>query len=81
MKRRAETTEEATRSIVHNELLQIPDTAAHLLPRRETLSRDVRRHRQKAGPNDLQDITAYAQTQSGQPFLRIENDTMLIFDL
>ena len=79
MKRRAETTEEATRSIVHNELLQIPDTAAHLLPRRETLARDVRRHRQKAGPNDLQDITAYAQTQSGQPFLRIENDTMLIF--
>ena len=37
MKRRAETTKETTRSIVQNELLQIPDTAAHLLPRRETL--------------------------------------------
>jgi len=78
MKRRAETTEEGTRSIVQNELLNIPGNLAHLIPRRETLSRDVRRHRQKAGPND-QDIGAYSHTQSGQPFIRTQNETMLIF--
>src|SRR5688572_15077134 len=31
MKRRGETTEETTRSIVHNELMNVPVSAAHLL--------------------------------------------------
>ncbi|KAL3885701.1 hypothetical protein ACJMK2_025747 [Sinanodonta woodiana] len=45
MKRRGETTEETTRPIVKNELMNVPISAAHILPKRTTLSRDVRRHR------------------------------------
>jgi hypothetical protein len=79
MKLRAETTEEPTRSIVQNELLNIPDASAHLLPSKAAMSRDVRRHRQQNGPNDLQDIATYSNTQSGQLFLRVRNDDMMIF--
>jgi FLYWCH zinc finger domain len=64
MKHRGETTEEATRSIVHNELLAVPVTFAHLLPKKSSLSRDVQRHRQIAGPNDNDDVTEYSLTQS-----------------
>ena len=60
MKRRAETTEEATRSIVLNELMNIPVSAAHLLPQRTTLARDVRRNRQKEEPYDQDDLMRYS---------------------
>jgi hypothetical protein len=79
MKRRGESTEETTRSIVNNELLSLPVTVAHLLPTRSSLSRDVRRHRQIAGPNDNDDVTAYSLTQSGEQFLRYNNDGMVLF--
>ncbi|KAL3876563.1 hypothetical protein ACJMK2_034401 [Sinanodonta woodiana] len=46
MTRRGET-EETTRSIVQNELMNVPVSAAHLLSKRTTFARDVRRHRQK----------------------------------
>ena len=73
MKRRAETTDEATRSIVQNALLNVPIAAAHLLPKRPTITRDVRRHRQMAGPNDQQDIMVYSLTQSNLPFNSIRS--------
>ena len=79
IKRRGETTDEATRSIVCNELLTLPATVAHLLPNRTTLARDVQRHRQAAGTSDQGDVSDYCQTQSGHPFLRIRTDAMLIF--
>ena len=50
MKRRAEVTEESTRSIIHNELLNVQLVEAHLLPSRASISRDVRRHRQNNRP-------------------------------
>ena len=79
MKRRAESAEEATRSIVQNELLNVPIGASHLLPKRPTLSRGVRRHRQMAGPNDQQDIMVSSLTQSNRPFIRVNRDNMVIF--
>lgn len=79
MKRRGETTEEATRSIIQNELMSVPVAVAQLLPQRTTLSRDVRRHRQKAGPNDQQAVMTYSHTQGNQPFIRINRDDMIIF--
>lgn len=79
MKRRAETTEESTRSIVQNELLTVPVDVAHLLPKRPTLSRDVRRHRQMGGTSDQQDMSVYSLTKSNQPFIRVNRENMIIF--
>lgn len=79
MKRRGETTEESTRSIVQNELMRVKIGAAHLLPKLQTLSRDVRRHRQIAGPNDQVDIMVYSLTQSNTPFIRINRENMIVF--
>ena len=48
MKRRAEETEEPTRRIVQQALTQVSAADVHLLPSRDTLSRDVRRHHLRA---------------------------------
>ena len=79
MKRRGGTTEETTRLIVQNELMNVPVSAAHLFPKRTTLAQDVRRHRQKIGPNDQEDIMKYSLTQGNRPFIRIRTDDMIIF--
>ena len=52
MKRRAEETKEPTRRIVQQALTLVSAADAHLLLSRDTLSRDVKRHRLRAREKD-----------------------------
>lgn len=78
MKRRAETTDEATRQITQQSLTQVSLSNAHLLPSTSTISRDIRRHRQTKGAN-VETLNEYRRTVSGADFLRVEEEDLLIF--
>ena len=78
MKRRAQETEETTRNIVQVGLALVPLDKVHLLPSQETLSRDIRRQRQKALVGQ-KEVDHFANTITGEQFLRVKEDDFLLF--
>jgi len=78
MKEFAKQRQEPTRVIVQRGVSAVPVGLANLLPSRDVLSRDVRRHRQSVRL-DENDLTPYSLTIEGNDFLRIQNNDMVIF--
>jgi hypothetical protein len=78
MKCQGRETEESTRRIVQPAVMQVPVEISHLLPNRETLARNVRRHRLNARRVE-DELTPFRVTQGGDPFLLIEEEDLHIF--
>ena len=78
MKRRARETEDVTRNIVQHGLGLVPLDKVQMLPSQETLSRDIRRQRQNALVGQ-KEVDQFANTITGEPFLRVKEDDFLLF--
>ena len=68
---------ENTGQILNSVLTNVSTLLAHLLPSRETLARDARRHRPTSGLG-LDDIRPFSRTVSGEQFHRPQEDRMVV---
>lgn len=78
MKQDASNSVQPTRVVVSRALLNIPSEMSNLLPGKDSLAQDVRRHRQQAR-DCAHNMTSLALTVEGNNFLRVDEDDLKIF--
>ena len=67
-----------TRSVINRGLLNVAVEVSNLLPRKESLARDVRRHRQRSRAR-THSMAILSRTIEGNDFLRVDEDDLKIF--